>query len=119
VKYFFNCNNNKTLHRKITAPTGSLSRGQLRPLDRIFTYVLDDHDEERKLDGKGLLLLGWAGDVVCGNIGAHDFEDGGLNIGIGQSLDMTVANLLLPDLEGLGANRVTKVRSCGKIVGCD
>jgi hypothetical protein len=89
----------------------------LRPLARILTYVLDDHDQEGELDSKGLLLLGWAGDVVCGNIGAHDFEDGGLNVGIGQSLDMTVANLLLPDLEWLGAIRVTRVRFRGKIVG--
>ena len=89
----------------------------LWPLARILTYVLDDHDQEGELDGKGLLLLGWAGDVVCGDVGAHDFEDGGLNVGIGQSLDMTVANLLLPDLEGLGAIRVTKVRLCGNIMG--
>ena len=67
------------------------------------TYVLDNHDEERKLDGKSLLGVHGAGDVVSADVGAHDLEDGGLNISIRQSLDVAVAHLLLPDLEGLGS----------------
>lgn len=67
------------------------------------TYVLDDHDEEGKLDGKSLLGVHRAGDVVGADVGSHDLEDRGLNIGIRQSLDVAVANLLIPDLEGLGA----------------
>ena len=67
------------------------------------TYVLDDHNEERKLDGEGLLLVDWAGDEVSGHIGSHDLENGGLNIWISDSLDVTVSNLLVPNLEGLGS----------------
>ena len=67
------------------------------------TYVLDDHDEEGKLDGKSLLAVHGAGDVVGADVGSHDLEDRGLNISIRQSLDVAVANLLVPDLEGLGA----------------
>ena len=70
---------------------------------RVSTYVLDNHDEERKLDGKSLLGVHRASNVVGGDISAHDLENGGLNISIRQSLDVAVANLFLPDLEGLGA----------------
>ena len=67
------------------------------------TYVLNDHDEEGKLDGKSLLAVHGAGDVVGADVGSHDLEDRGLNVGIRQSLDVAVANLLIPDLQGLGA----------------
>lgn len=69
----------------------------------VLTYVLDDHDQEGQLDGKSLLGLDGASDVVGRDIGAHDFEHGRLNVGIGQSLDVTVADLLIPNLQGLGA----------------
>ena len=68
-----------------------------------FTYVLDDHDEEGKLDGKSLLRVSGARHVVGGNIGAHDLDDGGLDVSIRQSLDVTVPHILVPDLEGLGS----------------
>ena len=67
------------------------------------TYVLDDHDQEGKLDGKGLLDVDGTGDIVSGNIGSHDLEDGGLNISIRQSLDVTISHIFIPNLEGLGA----------------
>ena len=69
---------------------------------RAVAYVLNDHDEEGELDGKGLLGVDGAGDVVGADIGAHDFEDRRLNIGIGDTLDVTVAYVLVPNLEGLG-----------------
>ena len=69
------------------------------------TYVLDNHDEERKLDGKSLLGLDGASDEVGGDVSAHDFENGGLNISIGQTLDVTVSHVLVPDLERLGSER--------------
>ena len=48
----------------------------------VLLQVLDDHDQEGKLDGEGLLLVNGAGDKVGGDIGAHDLENGGLNISI-------------------------------------
>ena len=72
----------------------------------IFLQVLDDHDQEGKLDGQGLLGVNGACDEVRGHVGSHDLEDGGLDVGIRQSLDMTVSDVFLPDLERLGANRV-------------
>ena len=67
----------------------------------LITYVLDDHDQERKLDRKGLLSIYWASDVVSGDVCAHDFENGRLNIRISNSLDVTVSHVLTPDLKGL------------------
>ena len=74
-----------------------------------LTYVLDDHDEEGKLDGKSLLGLDWASDEVGGDVGAHDFENGGLNVGISQSLDVTVSHVLVPNLERLGSEIKAKL----------
>ena len=72
----------------------------------VLLQVLDDHDEEGKLDGKGLLGLDGAGDEVGGDVSAHDLENGGLNISIGQSLDVTVSHVLVPNLERLGSDGV-------------
>ena len=74
-----------------------------------LTYVLDDHDEEGKLDGKSLLGLDWASDEVGGDVSAHDFENGGLNVGISQSLDVTVSHVLVPNLERLGSEIKAKL----------
>ena len=51
-----------------------------------------------------------AGDEGGGDIGAHDFEDRGLNIGIGDSLNVTVSHVLVPNLEGFGT-----IRERGKV----
>ena len=41
----------------------------------VFLQVLDDHDQEGELDGKGLLGVDWARDEVSGHVGSHDLED--------------------------------------------
>ena len=66
----------------------------------VLLQVLDDHDQERKLDGQGLLWVERGVDVVGGHIGSHDLENRGLNIRISDSLDVTIANLLVPNLKG-------------------
>ena len=43
-------------------------------MSKECAYVLDDHDEEGKLDGEGLLGVDGASNVVGGDVGAHDFE---------------------------------------------
>ena len=50
---------------------------------RFQEYVFDDHDEEGELNAKGVFFILGAGDGCLGDIGAHDFEDGGLDILIG------------------------------------
>jgi len=44
-------------------------------IKRMGAYVLDDHDKEGEFDGKGLLGVNGAGDVVGADVGAHDFEN--------------------------------------------
>ena len=39
------------------------------------TYVLDNHDKERKLDSKRLLCVSWASDVVGAHVGSHDLQN--------------------------------------------
>ena len=69
----------------------------------IFLQVLDDHDEEGQLDGERLLLVDGARDVVGRHIGSHDLENGGLNIRVSYSLDVSVSHVLVPDLKWLGS----------------
>ena len=40
----------------------------------VLLEVLDDHDEEGQLDAESLVRVGRAGDVVSGDVGAHDFK---------------------------------------------
>jgi hypothetical protein len=68
-------------------------------ISSVISYVLDDHDQERQLNTKGLICVSWACDVVGGDIGSHDFKDWALNIGIRYSLNMTVPNALVPYLQ--------------------
>ena len=91
MKYFFNCK-----HRR-TPP-----KVELELQKGAMTYVFNDHDEEGKLDGEGLVLLDGAEDEVGGDVGTHDLEHRGLNISICQSLDVTISHVLVPDLKGLG-----------------
>ena len=67
----------------------------------VFLQVLDDHDQERKLDSKSLLWIKRSVDIVCGNIGSHDLKDGRLNIRISDSFDVTVPDTFVPNLQWL------------------
>ena len=55
-------------------------------------YILDDHNEERQLDTQSFLWVLRTGDECVCDIGAHDFENGRLNILIGEPLDMSIVN---------------------------
>ena len=67
----------------------------------MVTYVLDDHDQEGELDGKGLLGVEGACDEVGAHVGAHDLEHGRGDVGVCDTLDVTVADVLVPNLKGL------------------
>jgi len=75
-----------------------------------LAYVLNDHDQEGELDSEGLLGVNGAGDVVGADVGAHDFENGRLNIGISDTLDVAIAHILVPNLEGLGTVDGVRIR---------
>ena len=40
----------------------------------VLLQVLDDHDQEGQLDGKGLLGVQWGVDIVSRHIGSHDLQ---------------------------------------------
>ena len=67
----------------------------------MLTYVLDDHHEERQLDGESLLWVEGAGDEVGAHVGAHDLEHGRGDIRVCDTFDVSVANVLVPNLKGL------------------
>ena len=67
----------------------------------ILFEVLYDHDEEWKFDSESLVGISGTGDIVSGDISSHDFEDGALNVGVSYAFYMTVADTLVPNLEGL------------------
>jgi len=67
----------------------------------ILLQVLNDHDQERKLNGKSLLGIKRSIDVVGWDICSHDFQNRWLNIWIGNSLNVAVSDLFIPNLEWL------------------
>ena len=71
------------------------------PISLLLAYVFNNHDEEGQLDCKCLLWIKWAGNIIGANIGTHDFEDGRLNVWVSDSLNVTISNVLIPNLEWL------------------
>ena len=72
----------------------------------IFLQVLNDHDQERKLDGKSLLWIKRSIDIVGWYISSHDFKNWWLNIWISYSFDVTVSHLLVPNLQWLRSKNI-------------
>mmetsp|Transcript_84092 Transcript_84092/g.228361 ORF Transcript_84092/g.228361 Transcript_84092/m.228361 type:complete len:235 (+) Transcript_84092:81-785(+) len=72
----------------------------------ILLQVLDDHHQERQLDAQGLAGVCGASHVGRADVGPHDLENARLDIGIGQALDVAVADLLIPNLQWLAADGV-------------
>ena len=66
----------------------------------VLFQVLNDHDQERKLDCQGLFWVKWCVDIVSGHISSHNLKNRGLNIRISDSLNVTVSDLFIPNLEG-------------------
>ena len=65
----------------------------------VFLQVLDDHNQEGQLDGQRLLGVERSIDVVGRYVRTHDFQDGRLDVGIRDSLDVAVSHTLVPDLQ--------------------
>lgn len=65
----------------------------------VLLEVLEYHDQERELDAEGLTGIGWARDESRRNVGAHDLQHGGLDVLVGDSLDVPVSHFLVPYLE--------------------
>ena len=65
-------------------------------------------DQEGQLDSERLLGISRAGDVVGRHVGAHNLEHRRLDVLIGDALDVTIANLLVPNLKRLGTEERRK-----------
>jgi len=72
----------------------------------VLLQVLDDHDQERELDAKSLLLVGRASDEASVDIASDQFQHARLNVLVSQTLDVAVTNLLVPNLQRARADGV-------------
>ena len=71
----------------------------------VLLQVLDDHHKEGELDPEGALGVGGAANVRSGDVGSHDLEDRGLDVLVRDPLNMSITDLLVPNLEGLRSAR--------------
>lgn len=72
----------------------------------VLLEVLDDHDEEGKLDAQRLLGVGGASDVAGVDVATDEFENGRVDVLVGETLNVTVTNFLFPNLERTGSDGV-------------
>mmetsp|Transcript_86266 Transcript_86266/g.230391 ORF Transcript_86266/g.230391 Transcript_86266/m.230391 type:complete len:215 (-) Transcript_86266:59-703(-) len=79
----------------------------------IFLQILDDHNQEGKLNAECFLWIGRTRDVVRADIRPHNFQDTGLNILICNTLDMAIANFLVPNLQRLAPDTVQNRQETG------
>ena len=92
------------------SPSNTLVIQYLHLECEVFLQVLDNHDQEWKLDGQGLLWVQWSIDVVGGYISSHDLKNWWLNIWISNSLDVTVSDLFIPNLQWFRSILIIKIR---------
>jgi hypothetical protein len=71
---------------------------------KVLLEVLDDEHQVRQLDAQHLLGLCGARHVRGGHVGAADLEHAGLNVAVRDALDVAILDLLVPDLQRLGAD---------------
>jgi len=64
----------------------------------VLLQILNDHDEEGKLDAQRLLRVGRTVDVVGADVSAHDFQNTGLNVLVCDPLDVPIPHDGVPDL---------------------
>lgn len=72
----------------------------------VFFKVLNNHDQEGQFYPESFLWVDRRRDKAGADIGSHDFQHAGLNICIGDSFDVSISHLFIPDLQGLWPNRV-------------
>lgn len=72
----------------------------------VLLQILDNHDQKGQFNAESFLWIGRTGDVSGGHIGADDLEYERLNVVVGDTLDVSIAHLLVPYLERLGADTV-------------
>lgn len=87
--------------RRAESPADVLVVEHLHLKREVLLQVLEDHHQEGELDPQGLAGVRRAGDEGRRHVGAHDLEDGGLDVLVRDPLDVPVAHFLVPYLQGL------------------
>lgn len=72
----------------------------------IFLQILDNHHQKRQLDAQRFLRIGWTCDICGAYVCANDFQYQALDVIVGDSLDVTISHLFIPNLQRLTANAV-------------
>ena len=65
---------------------------------KILFQVFNDHHQKGQLNTECFLWVGWCTDVGSGDIGALNLQHQRLNIIIGYSFNVPIANFLVPNL---------------------
>jgi len=85
--------------RRAEAPTDVLVVEHLNLKCEVLLEIFDDHHEEWQLDAEGLVRISGARDEAGVHVAADELEDAGLDILVGEALDVAVPHLLVPDLQ--------------------
>lgn len=72
----------------------------------VLLHVLDDHHQEGQLDAQRLLRICRTCYERGADIGADYFQHEALYVVVGDPLDVSIAHLLIPQLQWLRANTV-------------
>lgn len=71
-----------------------------------LVQILHDDHKNRKFDAERQSRIYWTSDQSGNNIASGDFNNHGLNILISDPFDGTIFDFLVPNLKGIGSNRV-------------
>ena len=73
---------------------------------KVLFHVFNDHNEKRKLDAESVFFVAGTVDVRRAHVGARQLDDARLDIPVRNSLDMAIADLLIPNLKRFASDRV-------------
>jgi hypothetical protein len=93
----------------VGSPEPSLDSLIIQNLDfetELLFQIFDNHDQEGQLDTEGLFLINWGRYESSTDIGTDDLQDRRIDVIVSQSFDISVLDLLFPNLQWLGTNRV-------------
>lgn len=88
------------------APTNILVIQNLNFKCKILLHILHDHDEKRKSNAQSFPRVGGTRDESCADVRAQYFEHEGLDIVVRDPFDVSISNLLIPDLKWFAADAV-------------
>jgi hypothetical protein len=88
------------------APTNVLVVQHHHLEGEVFLQVLDDHHEEGKFDAEGLRGVHRTRNVVRAHVSSHNLQHARLDVRIGESFNVPIPDVFVPDLQRLAPNAV-------------